>query len=125
MRGLEHLPSEESLRELGMFHLGKRRLRGDLINVYKHLKDECQEDGARLFSGVPSDTTGGNGHKLQHRELHLNMRENFFTVRVTEQGTRLPREAVGSPSLGTFKTCLDVTVQPALGEPALVGGWTR
>ena len=47
------------------------------------------------------------GHKLKHRKFHLNMRKNFFPLRVTEPWPRLPREVVESPSLEIFKTRLD------------------
>jgi len=56
---------------------------------------------------VPSDGKGSNGLKLKHRKFQLNMRKHFFTVRVTEQWNRLPREVVESPSLDIFKTHMD------------------
>ncbi|KAK4817287.1 hypothetical protein QYF61_007845 [Mycteria americana] len=83
-KGLEHKADGERLRELGLFSLEKRRLRGDLMALYNCLKGGCREGRFRL-----------------------DIREFFFTERVIKHWHRLPREVVESPSLEVFKGRLD------------------
>ncbi|KAK4807444.1 hypothetical protein QYF61_001995 [Mycteria americana] len=79
-KGLEHKADGERLRELGLFSLEKRRLRGDLLALYNNLKGGCREGRFRLDIG-----------------------KFYFTERVVQHWKRLPRAVVESPSLEVFK----------------------
>ncbi|GAB0207361.1 mitochondrial enolase superfamily member 1 [Grus japonensis] len=107
IRGLEHLSYEDRLRELGLFSLEKRRLRGNLIAAFQYLKGAYKKDEDKLFSRACCDRTRGNGFKVKEGRFRLDLRKKFFTMRVVKHRHRMPREVVDAPSLETFKVRMD------------------
>ena len=110
IRGLDYLSYEERLRELGLFSLEKKRIRGDLIVAFLYLKGVYKQEGEWLFMMMDSDSTRRNGFKLQWGRFRLDIKRKFFTQRVVMQWNRSPKEVVDAPSLKAFRARLDVAL---------------
>ena len=82
LRGLQHLPYKDRLREMGLFSVEKRRLRGDLIAAFQDLQGASKQEGRQLFERGDKSRTGGNGLKLKESRLRLDVRGKFFPQRV-------------------------------------------
>jgi len=104
---MEHFSCEDRLRELELFSLEKRRLRGDLTAIFQYLKGAYKKDGEGLFTKACRDRARGNGCRLKEGRCTLDTRKQFFTLRVVRHWHRLPREVVDAPSLKVFKARLD------------------
>ncbi|KAK4824245.1 hypothetical protein QYF61_012511 [Mycteria americana] len=91
----------------GAVQPGEEKAQGDLINVCEYLKGGCKEDGPRLFSGVASDRTRGNGHKLKHGRFPLNIRKHFLTDSIKS----MTKESSKEESAGAGGCIRDAVVQ--------------
>ena len=65
IRGLEHLSYEETLRELDLFSLEKRRLWGDHIEAVQYSQGAYEQERYQYFTQSDSGRTMENGFKLK------------------------------------------------------------
>ncbi|KAK4817728.1 hypothetical protein QYF61_026528 [Mycteria americana] len=103
IRGLEHLSYEDRLRELGLFSLEKRRLRGDLVAAFQYLKGAYRKDGDRLFSKACCDRTRSNGFKLREGRFRLDLRKKFFYNEGGEPSEQVAQRGSGGPVPGNIQ----------------------
>ncbi|XP_059576183.1 uncharacterized protein LOC132247417 [Alligator mississippiensis] len=107
IQGQQGRPYNERLWDLNLFSLHKRRLRGDLVTVYKLTRGDQKSLRETLFPLAPPRITRNNGHKLLESRFRLDIRKNYFTVRANRIWNQLPREVVLAPTLVVFKKRLD------------------
>ena len=99
---------EERLRLLGLPSLEFRRIRGNMIEVFKILNgiyDPCTTDTLLTLS-ADSKT---RGHSLKLEKIFVNTRtyKNFFTNSVINHWNNLPADCVNASTVNSFKNKLD------------------
>ena len=99
--GMRDKSYEERLSELQLPSLVFRRLRGDMIEVYKHLNNKYKN--CSVLSRVGENITRGHNLKLQKQRCHTPLRANFFSLRVTDYWNSLPEHIVNATSTNSFK----------------------
>ena len=90
---------------LGLYSHAQRRLRGDLIEVYKILNDKDIVDKVTFFQLSPTvSTLRGHSMKLFLPRARLHVRKYFFSHRVVPHWNSLPQHVVEAPSVNSFKS---------------------
>ena len=102
-----HLTYQDRLIKLNLFSLERRRLRGDLIEVFKYSKDPSGSPVGHLFALRKDSGLRGHSLTLSKVRSRLAVRFHFFANRVVNAWNKLPTEVVLSSSVERFKVTLD------------------
>ena len=112
---------EEKLEDAGLTTLKERRIRGDMIETFKTMKGFNQIEIDQWFERrraegnrpTRSNTTVNNGMPVARPDVlykgkaNLEVRNNFFTVRVVRTWNDLPDEVKNQASVNGFKNAYD------------------
>jgi ribonuclease P/MRP protein subunit RPP40 len=110
IEGYWDLSYEERLEKTGLIPLEKRRVRGDLIEVFKMMKGFDNVDFNKFFKISNIKNTRGHFYKLSKQRCKGERRRNFFTQRVINYWNKLPQEVIEADSVNSFKNKLDKLV---------------
>ena len=109
--GLSSTSYNEKLKELKLLSLEDRRLRGDLIQVWKYvhgINTGCD----KLFKFSNEQHSRSSRHTTKRLNIcrvegRLEIRKNFYTVRVADKWNSLPCWVQEAEDIDTFKKELD------------------
>jgi len=111
IKGMEKLHYKERLSHLGLMSLETRRVRGDLIEVYKFLNGGYTIDSDIFFEYDRAERRG-HSKKLFKRRSRLDVRKYVFGNRVTDKWNTLPQCCVNCTTVNNFKSHIHNVLEP-------------
>lgn len=109
--GMKHLSYSERLQKLKLPTLAYRRVRGDMIEVYKMIQGVYDEECCNAVI-LWEDASGrhsrrGNSKMLFPRRATTALRKNNFSIRTVKIWNSLPEHVISVPNVNSFKVALD------------------
>ena len=103
---LRNLSYPDRLKVLDIPSMAYRRIRGDMIEVYK-IFNNGYDGEVTLHLERNEGPTRGNNKKLTKNRCRTTRRQMFFTSRVVDVWNSLPDSVIDAPSLLSFERKLD------------------
>ena len=104
---VSELSYHERLRKLGIPSLQYRRMRGDMLQVYKILHGIERINPDVFFELAGGTRTRGHKYKIIKQRCSTSFRLHSFSHRVVDTWNALPEHVVDSPNVNIFKTRLN------------------
>ncbi|XP_053390990.1 uncharacterized protein LOC128553828 [Mercenaria mercenaria] len=105
--GLSNFSYEEKLRTLKLLTLKYRRLRGDMIEVFKLLNDMYYYDKSQLPKLREDTTTRGHAKNRFNHRPRLDIRKFSFGQKVVVIWNSLPESIISAKTVLTFEVRLE------------------
>ena len=97
----------QRIQDLDLISLVQRRLRGQLIEVFKYLNRFTTASARGLFDYDLNDRTRNNGAKLIVKHFNTSVAQHSYPIKITTTWNALPSEVVSSRRVNSFKNSLD------------------
>ena len=104
---LKNQPYRDRLKQLNLPTLKHRRIRGDMIYIYKLLTKKIYTDHEIIHLVDESSITRGHKLKITKPKFKTTIRQKYFTNRVVEGWNKLPADVIEAPSTNSFKNRFD------------------
>ena len=111
LKGLEY---EERLKRAGLTKLETRRLRGDLIEVFKIFHGLTDQNPLEFFT-LASNNLRGHALKLFKPRILGDIGKYSFSFRVVCHWNNLPEDVVFTDNVNIFKNKIDVIIRNTWG----------